>query len=288
MLGRLLRGVFQRSDRVRSPSATTRAESTPQTPGVRRALKLADIHERAPLERHLDILFHGVLAGRVPLLEVTHEAIRRTGSGFPPLKVLHRRFSAANLAAYFLYARGHPGRWAECGVFNGYSSLALCLVARSLAPSFDGTGLHLIDSFEGLSPPGEQDYAPAAGRDGSVALVPPIIGNEQFRTSVEKVRAAFTGFPGVRIHQGWIPEVLGTLPDAEWSFVHIDVDLYAPTRACLEYFLPRLTPGGVVICDDYGSQVFPGAERAWDEVCTREGVPFVELPTGQAVILKAA
>ncbi|HSD42676.1 MAG TPA: TylF/MycF/NovP-related O-methyltransferase [Burkholderiales bacterium] len=68
--------------------------------------------------------------------------------------------------------------------------------------------------------------------------------------------------------------------------MHLDVDLYAPTRACLEYFLPRLVSGGVVVCDDYGSSAFPGAARAWDEVCGDGALPFVELPTGQAVILK--
>ena len=47
------------------------------------------------------------------------------------------------------------------------------------------------------------------------------------------------------------------------SFVHLDVDLYEPTRACLDYFLPRLSPGGFVICDDYGAPTFPGAARAW-------------------------
>jgi hypothetical protein len=68
--------------------------------------------------------------------------------------------------------------------------------------------------------------------------------------------------------------------------VHLDVDLYEPTLACLEYFYSRLAAGGVIICDDYGAPLFPGARRAWDEFCARHDVPFIVLDTGQSVILK--
>jgi predicted O-methyltransferase YrrM len=253
---------------------------------VKRLLKLSNIHERAPLDRHLELLFRDMRAGRAPLLEVTAKAIQRTGTNVPPLKSLHRRYATMNLVAYFMHARSSGARWAECGVYNGCSSLSLCLAARSVEPAFDGSGMHLVDSFEGLGAAAEEDHHAVTDEHGRTVAVPPIIQGSQFRTSVDRVRAAFSDFPGVQFHQGWIPSVLATLPEGDWSFVHIDVDLYEPTRACLEYFIPRLAPGGVIVCDDYGAPTFPGAERAWDEVCAREGVPFVALPTGQAVILK--
>jgi hypothetical protein len=43
----------------------------------------------------------------------------------------------------------------------------------------------------------------------------------------------------------------------------------------------------VIVCDDYGAPFFPGASRAWDRYCGEHDVPFVVLPTGQSVILKA-
>jgi predicted O-methyltransferase YrrM len=282
VLSRLLREIFgaRRSGRA-APLVP------PEPAALKRSRKIAAAHSRAPLDRHLAILFDGARAGRRSLLEVTAEALDRTGSALPPLKVLHRRSAMQALVAYFLYARTLPGRWAECGVFSGCSSLTLCLAARSMDPAFDGTGLHLVDSFEGLGPANERDYLSVQGADGAETLVPPVLGEGTFRTDVALVKAAFADFPGVTFHTGWIPDVLATLPEARWSFVHVDVDLYAPTRACLEYFLPRLVPGGLIVCDDYGAAAtFPGAARAWDEVCEAEGLPFVELPTGQAVILK--
>lgn len=286
MLGQVLKEIFGRSmeEGARTTPMTAAAVQQPST--VKRLLKLSTIHENAPLDRHLDLLFRDARVGAASLLEVTAEAIRRTGTNVPALKSLHRRYATMNLVAYFMHARRGRGRWAECGVYNGCSSLSLCLAARSVEPAFDGTGLHLVDSFEGLSPAGAEDHHALTDEHGRTVLVPPIILGSQFRTSVDRVRAAFSDFPEAQFHQGWIPSVLATLPEGEWSFVHIDVDLYGPTRACLEYFMPRLAPGGVIVCDDYGAPTFPGAERAWDEVCAREGVPFVALPTGQAVILK--
>jgi len=262
------------------------APALPLAPSVLRVHKLESMHRRAPLDRHLGILYGDVLAGGSPLLELTAEAARRTGTSFAPFTAFNRRHSVLNLIAYFLHARRIAGSWVECGVFTGFSGLTLCLAARSADAAFDGTGFHFVDSFEGLSPPVAQDQHSVASDAGAGVRVPPVIGAGHFRVDFEGVKAAFGEFPGVQFHKGWIPDVLRTLPETTWSFVHVDVDLYQPTRDCLEYFLPRLAPGGVIVCDDYGSALFPGAERAWDEVCLRDGIPFVELPTGQAVILK--
>ena len=47
------------------------------------------------------------------------------------------------------------------------------------------------------------------------------------------------------------------------SLLHIDVDLFQPTKVCLEYFFPKVVKGGIVILDDYGA--FPGANKAIED-----------------------
>jgi len=150
-------------------------------------------------------------------------------------------------------------------------------------PGYAGEGLHLIDSFEGISQPSDEDAFDARGKDGS--LVRTAVPQGALSAPVDVVRQSMRDFPKVSLHQGWIPGVFQQLPDTRWAFVHIDVDLHEPTRDCLEYFFPRLNPGGVIVCDDYGSPLFPGARRAWDSFCEKNGVPFVMLDTGQSVIL---
>lgn len=99
-------------------------------------------------------------------------------------------------------------------------------------------------------------------------------------------RQTLSDFPRLAFHQGWIPAVFNDLPEGRWSFVHLDLDLFEPTYASLDYFYPRLAPGGAIICDDYGAPLFPGAHRAWDRYCDEHDVPYVVLDTGQSVILK--
>jgi hypothetical protein len=67
--------------------------------------------------------------------------------------------------------------------------------------------------------------------------------------------------------KGEIPEVFNALQNEETEFalVHIDLDLYGPTKSALLFSWERLSPGGSLICDDYGFSTCPGATKAVDE-----------------------
>ena len=49
------------------------------------------------------------------------------------------------------------------------------------------------------------------------------------------------------------------------SLLHIDCDLYQPTKTALEFLWPRVVNGGVVIFDDYGIRPWEGESTAADE-----------------------
>jgi hypothetical protein len=66
--------------------------------------------------------------------------------------------------------------------------------------------------------------------------------------------------------------------------VHIDVDLYAPTKQSIEYFWDRLLPDGVLICDDFGSINTVGAKKAMVDFFGRENI--IEFSTQQAFVIK--
>lgn len=86
----------------------------------------------------------------------------------------------------------------------------------------------------------------------------------------------------MEIHRGWIPEVLETMPERRYRFVHVDVDLYEPTRAAFAYFVPRMQIGGVIVTDDYN---WPGGRRAVDETCERFGLRLHTTETSLAYIV---
>ena len=285
VLRRLLSDLWRAP--AKAPASAPALAPIGAPPDPRELYPELEAHARAPMDLHQRILFGEVRVGNERFEDLFAQAVEATSLAVAPLKAIRRREACLNLIRYFRHARTLEGRWAECGVFTGTTSLALCLAARAEAPEFDGAGLHLVDSFEGLSELHAADYRIGRGADGRETAVPPPANRTNFAAPIKLVREAMAAFPGAQLHQGWIPQVLAQLPQERWSFVHVDVDLYEPTLACLEYFFPRMVAGGTIVCDDYGSPAFPGARRAWDEFCARFTLPYVALPTGQSVLIRS-
>lgn len=168
-----------------------------------------------------------------------------------------------------------PGDVAECGVRHGKSALFLLTALRVRRQVL------LFDSFEGLSDP-----LPAKdGLDSAFAQG----GSERLfhNPDLASTLARFAPYGDrVEVFQGWIPERFAEVADRRFCFVHLDVDLYQPTRDGLEFFYDRLVPGGMLVCDDYGTSLYPGARIAMDDFFASRSETPVELPQGQGFIVK--
>jgi len=55
-----------------------------------------------------------------------------------------------------------------------------------------------------------------------------------------------------------IPEFLTANPQQVVSLLHLDFDLYEPTKVALQYFLPRMPKGAVIIFDELNNLNWPG------------------------------
>jgi predicted O-methyltransferase YrrM len=168
---------------------------------------------------------------------------------------------------YVLYSiakqqRSLGGDFAECGVFAGMSVF--------FTAGFCNARYVALDSFEGLSKPVKNDGEHFSEFD--------------LRAPIEVAQKTLNRFENVYLIKGWIPESFNELEESEYSFVNIDVDLYEPTKDSIEYFWPKVMPGGVLICDDYGSEKTPGAKIAIDEYFFNYNIETLD--TGQAIIFK--
>jgi hypothetical protein len=170
------------------------------------------------------------------------------------------------------YALTVDGDTAECGVWFGATSY---MILRRSEGS-DKTH-HMFDSWEGLPTPGAMDgeHFQEPGRGAGYLAAPE-----------QKVRATMAEFDRARFYKGWIPERFAEVADRRFALVHSDVDLYEPTMATLEFFYPRLSDRGVLICDDSGLAKCPGARQAMDEFFATKPEPLIELPTGQTLVIK--
>ena len=134
---------------------------------------------------------------------------------------------------------GVPGAAAEIGAYRGGSAY---FIASALGSITGGeVPFHVFDTFEGH---------PA----GAISEHDPFHRAGQFSgTSYEDVREYLSPFALLRIHRGDVLTSLPRLDESTYRLVHIDTDLYFPTKACLEYFGPRLSAVGVFVLDDYAS-----------------------------------
>jgi len=192
---------------------------------------------------------------------------------------LRRRNRFLNLMRQFERCLALDGLVAECGCFKGLSSFLMCSRLRQHDGAFTGRGYQIFDSFEGLSAPQAED---ALGAD-SGASAPHALDVQagRFAARLDDVKRALAPFPGIAYFPGWIPNAFPKEGGAPCRFVHVDVDLYQPTRDSLEHFWPRLVPGGLMVCDDYN---WPGGKRAVDEFCRARGIALEITPTQQAVM----
>jgi O-methyltransferase len=131
-----------------------------------------------------------------------------------------------------------PGDVLEVGVWRGGTSMVM---GRRLAALDPDARMFLADTFQGVAKAGAQD--------------PWYKGGEHSDTSAELVQALADRL-GVTVELlvGMFPEdTAARIEDRTFRLVHIDVDVYDSARGTLEWAWPRLSVGGVVVFDDYGS-----------------------------------
>ncbi len=211
------------------------------------------------------------------------EYLKAYGAGLEKAKMNdrpQRRARFFHLAQMLQLTRGVPGYTAEAGVFRGLGSYLICHYLRNELPTFNGETHFMLDSFEGLSVPVEKDGAFPAKRHGEGAFT---------CTSVEHVRKTLSDFDDVNVFKGWIPAVFKNLPEQKYRFVHIDVDVYEPTLDSLRYFWPKMSVGGILMCDDFGpwqDDNWPGCIRAVNEFASETGQVYALMNTGNVFFIK--
>lgn len=181
------------------------------------------------------------------------------------IQTFHERYNIWSLVK----STNHlEGSLAEVGVFQGGSAKLECLVKGD-------SKLYLFDTFEGM--PKVNKSVDGVFNDGDFA-----------DTSLEDVRRYLSEFPNVVLHAGFFPEsAVGTEAESDrFRFVHLDVDIYESTLKSLQFFYPRMVPGGIIISHDYNRLSAPGVKKAFSEFFADKRETVVSLWYSQCVVTK--
>ncbi len=178
-----------------------------------------------------------------------------------------------------ILAEGVRGDFAEVGVWRGNTAAVLAELSKDT-----GREVFLFDTFEGFDKRDIVDedankpadlFSDAANCFGgtSIELVKETVGKEHNHCHYIK---------------GYFPQSI--TPEVErraYAVVSLDCDLYAPTKAALEFFYSRMPAGGLFLLHDYVPTYWK-CGKAIDEFCKQSGERVIIMADicGSALIRK--
>ena len=177
------------------------------------------------------------------------------------------RYGAIKLAIDNINNTNIPGAFAEIGVYQGYTSNIIHMLAPNRV-------LYLFDTFEGF---------PNQDLDGR--------SDDRFQdTGIDLVKSLIGNMDNIEIRKGYFPETAQGLENEIFAFVMLDADLYMPTLKGLELFYNKLSPGGYIFLHDYSASTPDGHEtyKAVNDfmIDKQEGIVCIPDRWGSAIICK--
>jgi O-methyltransferase len=142
---------------------------------------------------------------------------------------------------------GVPGDMLEAGVWRGGAVIFM----RAILAAYEETDrvVWVADSFRGLPRPDAERYPDDAGDLGWTQA--------RLAASLDEVKENFRRYGlldgRVRFLVGWFRDTLPTAPVDRLAVLRLDGDLYESIMDSLTHLYPKLSPGGFLIVDDYGS-----------------------------------
>ncbi len=199
-------------------------------------------------------------------------------------KYVRRQNLTRFLALYEIFNRvvNIKGSIVECGVHQGFGIMTWAKLSAILEPVNLTRRIYGFDTFEGFPSVSEQDRS-AASQHVKTGDLKADVYNEIMELSEINDSTRFLGHvPKVKLIKGdaveTIPQFIKDHPHALVSLLFLDFDLYEPTKAALETFVPRMPKGAVIAFDELDNPLWPGETLAMLEYTRERPIKIERLP----------
>ncbi|OUX78745.1 MAG: macrocin-O-methyltransferase [Oceanospirillales bacterium TMED59] len=183
----------------------------------------------------------------------------------------------------FIKTLNVPGDIAEFGVYRGQGLMTWANLLEARAIGNRTKTVFGFDNWKGFTGFSEQDGIENNGAGKTIGGFNPSFYKEELVNSISIFdQDRFVSWKKrIKLIDGQVEDTvkpfLSENPGIRFSLVHFDMDLYLPTKIALEAIWSRVTPGGIIIFDEYAIPDWPGETEAVDEFIAKH--PEVKLET---------
>jgi hypothetical protein len=168
------------------------------------------------------------------------------------------------------------GHIAEAGVYKGFGTIGLAKLAKIFEPE-SLTLVHGFDWFSGTEPTEEEPN------------VLPGSYKEDYERLLQLIKAQHLDNI-IHIHKIDLKKELSVFFDKnqymQFKLVILDAGQYDIVMSCLQNFWDRITPGGILVLDQFNHELSPGETRAVKEYLPNAKIrtfPWLWMPTAYIV-----
>ena len=166
-----------------------------------------------------------------------------------------------------------PGDIVVCGLYEGFDFFSFMKLHAEVEPRNRYRKLTGFDTFTGYTEFTEHDHdLPDVDKDITTGGC--CADWEEFKEALTTAGEQLgDACPVTEIRIGDVavegPQYIADNPDTIVALLYLDMNIYEPTKAALECFVPRMQAGAVLVVDNLCAVHWPGATRAAREVLGR-------------------
>ena len=200
------------------------------------------------------------------LFDDNKDSTEKKLENFP--KYVRRQNITRFLALYeiFKLIKNIKGSIIECGVNEGFGLMSWAKFSAILEPTNLTRRIYGFDSFEGFPDVSDLDMS-----SSSQHVKKGDLKSDSFEELIKLIdnydQTRFIGhIKKVNLIKGdalkTIPNFINENPHLLISLLFLDFDLFKPTKAALEHFMPRMPKGSVIAFDELDNPLWPGETLA--------------------------